>query len=130
MLGVSLGSRIIKNATGSLRLLQLLEIAAILLFISSALLLRSAFLFFAMNLLCGMLAGMQFITANLCMKGDETSSVAGRLYAADLAGSFCGSILSSILLIPMMGVQNMLLTLVSLKVMSFVLLLSVRHAKN
>ena len=130
MLGMAFGVRIIKNSPKPLKILLSLEAAAIVLFISAGPLLQTEVLFYAMNLVCGMLAGMQFAAVNMCMNGQETAAVAGKLYAIDLTGSFLGSFLSSILLIPLLGIQNMLLTLVSLKIISFLLLLSVRHEKN
>ena len=77
-----------------------------------------------------MLGGMQFAAANLCIKEQDSTGVAGRLYATDLTGSFLGAFLTAIFMMPLAGVQNTLLFLVLIKGISFALLLSISHEKS
>ena len=130
MLGMAWGAYAIKGVKNPLRLLKLLELVAISIFISAPLFFRWEILFYGINFLCGMTGGMQFATATLCLRGQETTKTAGRLYAADLTGSFLGAFATSLLLMPLFGVQKTLLFLVLIKGMSVILLVSVRHEKS
>lgn len=143
MIGIAIGAHAVRNILRPLRLLRLFELTAILLFISSPLLFKREILFYVLSLLCGMIGGIQFATANLCMKFSnpplppllresegglsETTRIAGRLYAVDLAGSFFGAFLAAIFLMPLLGVQNALLFLALIKGISLALLLSIKE---
>ncbi len=129
MIGMALGAQIIKDVRRPIKWLQFFEAVIIILFISAPLFFKQEVYFYILSLLCGIIGGVQFITANLCRKELETTMVAGRLYAIDLAGSFLGAFLTSILLIPLLGIQNTLLSLVSIKGLSLIFLLSIRHEK-
>ena len=61
---------------------------------------------FLLNALAGFLVGAQFPLANRLWLRDRESRRGreGTLYASDLAGAFLGSILVSVLLIPVLGI--------------------------
>ncbi|MBI4680923.1 MAG: hypothetical protein HY753_06900 [Nitrospirae bacterium] len=130
MLGMAFGAHIAKGIQRPLKWLRLLEIAAIILFISAPALFKQEILFYVLSFLCGMLGGMQFAAANLCIKKQGATGVAGRLYATDLTGSFLGAFLTAIFMMPLAGVQNTFLFLVLIKGISFILLLSISHEKS
>jgi len=125
MLGMAFGAHITKGLQRPLGWLRLLEIASIILFISSPMLFKQEILFYVLSFLCGMIGGMQFAAANLFLKGQDSTIAAGRLYAIDLTGSFLGAFLTAIFMMPLAGVQNTLLFLALIKGISFILLLSI-----
>jgi spermidine synthase len=61
---------------------------------------------FVLNAAAGFLVGAQFPVANrLWLRGRETArGTAGALYASDLVGAFVGSVLVSVLLVPVLGI--------------------------
>lgn len=130
MIGMACGAYIIKGAQMPLRWLRLFETAAIMIFISTPLFLNNEPFFYTLNMLCGMIAGAQFATANLCLKEQETVRKAGRLYGTDLVGSFFGALITAIFSMPLLGVQNTLLFLILIKGISLALLFSIGHEKT
>jgi len=129
MLGTAFGAQIITDIKRPFVWLRFFEVAAIVLFLSSPLFLKQEYFFYILILLCGIIGGIQFATTNLCIKEQEIVRGAGIVYAVDLAGSFSGAFLTTIFLMPLLGVYKTLLSLVSIKAISFVLLLSVRDEK-
>lgn len=129
MAGMAFGAYIIKDIRRPLTRLRFFEVVTVLLFISFPLFFRHEYFFYALSFFCGTIGGVQFATANLCAKEHETIRAAGKLYAVDLAGSFSGALLTTILLIPLLGVYNTILSLVSIKILSFIMLCSVRDEK-
>ena len=130
MLGMAFGAHITKGIQRPLGWLRLLEIAAIILFISAPMLFKQEILFYVLSFLCGIIGGMQFAAANLFLKGQDSTGAAGRLYAIDLTGSFLGAFLTAIFMMPLSGVQNTLLFLALIKGISFILLLSISYEKS
>ncbi|MBI5639835.1 MAG: hypothetical protein HZA17_05355 [Nitrospirae bacterium] len=137
MLGAAIGSHMRKARGNPLKLMRSVEGAAMLLLIVSLLIMKQESAFYLLNFFSGLFTGMQFAAANLslaqsgnCEKAGLGSAVAGGLYAAELAGSFAGTLLTSIILVPLLGIQNMILSLLSLRIVSLALLLSIRHEKN
>ena len=124
MLGVASGASVAAKIVKPLFWLRLLEFAAILLFILTTILISRDLFFYSMNFLCGAIGGAQFALANLCVEKGEVAKSAGRLYAADLAGSFLGAFLISILLMPILGVRNSLMVLAFIKGISAIPLFS------
>ena len=51
-------------------------------------------------------------------------------YAFDLAGSFLGAFTCSIFLVPLFGIQNTIFFVVLIKVLSIILLFSIRDEKS
>ena len=76
-----------------------------------------------MNALAGFLVGSQFPLANrMWLKGRETlRGTAGVLYACDLVGAFLGSIVVSVILIPVLGILETCLLAATLKLGSLLL---------
>ncbi len=81
---------------------------------------------FLLNALAGFLVGTQFPLANrLWLRGREPRPGSeGALYASDLVGAFLGSILVSVLLIPVLGVLETCLLAAILKLCSLLLFAS------
>lgn len=127
MVGMAMGAYIIKEKVRPLRWLQFFEVITIMLFISSPLFFKQEAFFYLLSLLCGMIGGIQFVTANQCMKGEEASRTGGRFYTIDLAGSFLGALLTSIFIVPLLGILNSLFSLVLIKGVSLLLLLSIKE---
>jgi spermidine synthase len=76
---------------------------------------------FGMNFLAGLLVGSEFPLANReAGAGTEAgvSLVAGRFYALDLAGAWLGTLLTSVLLVPLIGIGQTLLFAGALKACS------------
>ncbi len=79
-----------------------------------------------MNVLAGFLVGSQFPLANkiwLAVRKDS-SGTAGILYASDLAGAFLGSIVVSVVLIPVLGIVQTCLLAAVLKLSSLLMVLT------
>jgi spermidine synthase len=78
---------------------------------------------FLLNALAGFLVGAQFPLANRLWLRDRKSQRGreGTLYASDLVGAFLGSILVSVLLIPILGIPATCLLAAIVKVCSLVL---------
>lgn len=130
MLGMASGAFIAKDIRRPLPWLQALELASIGLFLVSPLLFGQEVSFYALNFVCGTIAGMQFAGANLFLKGSDPAKTAGRLYAIDLSGSFSGALLTSLVLIPLLGLQKTLISLAALKGASFLILIAGRYEKT
>lgn len=83
--------------------------------------------FFIFLFLAGFLTGIQFLMANKMYNTDklEVATVAGKLYAADLLGGFIGAITLSVVLIPIIGIQQTLIAALFLKLISTLLVLTV-----
>jgi spermidine synthase len=83
-----------------------------------------AVLFF-INVVAGFLVGSEFPLASreVALRGEVGSSiVGGRFYALDLAGAWLGTLLVSVLLVPLVGISNTLLFVAALKACSLFLL--------
>jgi len=72
----------------------------------------------------GFLAGMEFPLANKVYQAGSVGRAAGVLYSADLLGGWIGGIIGGIILLPILGFSNGCITLITLKISSFVLLLT------
>lgn len=123
MAGMATGSFASNGNGRSLSLLRLAEGSAAVCFISSPLLFKTNVSYAAACALCGLVSGICFGAAGRCISG---TGPAGRLYAADLAGSFAGAILSVLLFIPIAGIHNTLYSLAGIKSLSLLLLLTVK----
>jgi spermidine synthase len=76
---------------------------------------------FFVNVVAGFLVGSEFPLANREVAGAGgagTSDVGGRFYALDLAGAWFGTLLVSVLLVPLAGISHTLLFLAALKACS------------
>jgi spermidine synthase len=80
---------------------------------------------FCMNLVAGFLVGSEFPLANreaATTAQMGSSVVGGRFYALDLAGAWLGTLLVSVLLVPLVGISSTLLFIAALKACSLYLL--------
>lgn len=115
--GGRLGEQAVRHGAGerSFALVQLgiclipLALASAVLWISGLppdALWRAASFFPLLVVASAVLAGMQFpLAAKLCLdRSGRVGAVGGRLYASDLFGSAAGATLSSVFLIPLMGI--------------------------
>jgi spermidine synthase len=82
----------------------------------------------ALNALAGFLVGAQFPLANkIWLKGREgLRGTTGALYASDLVGAFVGSMVVSVVLIPVLGILETCLLAAILKVGSLLLVTTLR----
>jgi spermidine synthase len=82
----------------------------------------------ALNALAGFLVGAQFPLANkMWLKGREgRRGTTGALYASDLVGAFVGSMVVSVVLIPVLGILETCLLAAILKVGSLLLVTTLR----
>jgi spermidine synthase len=80
------------------------------------------------NALAGFLVGSQFPLANrMWLKGrEDLRGTAGVLYACDLVGAFLGSIVVSVILIPILGILETCLLAATLKLGSLLLVAALR----
>ncbi len=142
MLGLALGSLIMHNLSVKRPLKWLLSLQAGL-GVFCALLIGVIFLlyihkelahhkfithvFFPMVLvIAGMLGGMQFLAASesYITSGKKVRETAAILYGTDLIGSATGAFLTSLILLPVLGIPATLTALASLNLFSFLLLFS------
>ncbi|MEW6053774.1 MAG: hypothetical protein AB1552_08305 [Nitrospirota bacterium] len=122
MAGLWTGTVITRKMRYALRGLCALELATILTASVSSLFFNEELFFYVLVCLFGMITGGQFSTANLSLADKEAG---GKLYAFDLAGSFLGALLSSLIIIPLFGVSNALLLIAMIKMFSAVLVLRI-----
>jgi spermidine synthase len=81
-----------------------------------------------LNALAGFLVGSQFLLANrMWLEGKEhLRGTAGVLYACDLVGAFLGSVVVSVVLIPVLGILETCLLAATLKLGSLLLVAAQR----
>ncbi|OGW82794.1 MAG: hypothetical protein A2987_00955 [Omnitrophica bacterium RIFCSPLOWO2_01_FULL_45_10] len=138
MSGLTLGgwlmNRRLKKMTDDARAILRIECAIIVfsIFVWSALFLLNgahslgfSFLFFILSAGSGFLVGSEFPVANkIYLKTINYSETGGLIYSLDLAGACMASILTSIALVPVIGILNTCLLLGGLKVISLILIAS------
>ena len=126
MAGSAGGAYLARDAARPLTVLRTCEAAAIALLLAVPLFFGHEALFAVVTTLMGMLGGAVFGAAVNCTGGEH----AGRLYGLDLAGSFLGALLTAIILVPLFGIQNTVYFVVSLKIMSLIVLVSIGHEEG
>jgi hypothetical protein len=122
MIGLWIGTVLIKRVRKALKMLFYLEVITIALSMAAPLFFKAEFLFYVLILLAGALTGSLFGTANLSIGDTEA---AGKLYGLDLVGSFLGSFIPSMIIIPLFGVSQALFFTALIKTFSAVMVLSV-----
>jgi spermidine synthase len=126
MAGSAGGAWLVRDVARPLSALKICEAAAATLLLAVPLFLRHEAMFVVVMTLMGALGGAVFgAAANY--RGVVN---AGRLYGLDLAGSFFGALLTAIILVPLFGIQNTLFVVVSLKIMSLIVLVSIGHEET
>jgi len=123
MTGLWAGALAAKDLARPLKLLFLLESAAVLLAVTATLFFRYEALFYLLILFYGMLVGGQFSAAT---RSSDKPEAAGSLYAADLFGSCAGAIIPTLVLIPLLGIHKTLMLVALLKAFSAVMVLSLK----
>jgi peptidoglycan/LPS O-acetylase OafA/YrhL len=128
MAGSAAGAYLARNADPPVRLIRASEAAAAVLLLLAPLFFRHEALYLALTVLVGMAGGAVFVSA-VRRTGEEADATgrAGRLYALDLAGSFLGALLTALFLIPLFGVRNVLFGMVLVKILSLIVLGTVRN---
>ncbi len=111
-----------RNNKSPLKWLRSFDMQMVLLMISAMFLLKSGPAFYMLIFASGLIGGGQFAAANLSVE-KTGSAAAGRLYAVDLAGSFLGSFLTAVFMVPLAGMRSTILFLVFMKAMSFVFII-------
>jgi spermidine synthase len=124
MIGIWSGTAITSRIAAPLRYLFSLELVSVFVFIGSIFLIQSEHFFSVLIFISGALTGAQFSAANLSMGKIEA---AGNLYAFDLFGSFLGSFISAIILIPLFGIASVLFSIALIKAVSALMIFSIRH---
>lgn len=82
----------------------------------------SQFMIFILMFYSGLLTGVEYpVAVKLSGSHGAVSSVAGRIYALDLVGSFFGAILTAVVLIPVMGIMDTLVLVMTIKAASIFL---------
>jgi len=125
MAGSAGGAYVVRDVSRPLFAMRICEVAAVSLLLAVPLFFGHEALFAAVTALMGAIGGAMFGAAVNYRGGTN----AGRLYGLDLAGSFLGALLTAIILVPLFGIQNTLLFVVSLKIMSLIVLVSIGHEK-
>lgn len=74
------------------------------------------FIFYLYSLLCGFITGSSYpiLARNLVNNKFKNENITMAVYSADLIGAFIGTLACGIFLIPLLGIPNTLLTLLSL----------------
>ena len=121
MIGIWIGTVLIKHLQRAVKTLFYLELLTVALAVVAPVFFKPEFLFFILILLAGTVTGSLFTAAN-AWRGD--AGAAGRLYGMDLAGSFLGAFIPSVVIIPLFGVSQALLLVAIIKVFSAVMVLS------
>jgi spermidine synthase len=127
MAGSAAGAYLARKAGPPLRLIRASESAAAVLLLLAPLFFRHEALYLALTALVGTAGGAVFVGAVRRTGAEEATGRAGRLYALDLAGSFLGALLTALFLMPLFGVRNVLFGMVLVKILSLIVLGSVRH---
>jgi len=114
MLGSAMGGYIFTGYKHS-RWPLFLDVISILLLFSMLMLIKHTVLLYVFIFIAGVIGGGQFSSVYNLLKEDIN---AGSLYALDLAGSFSGAIITTIFLIPMIGIINTIMLLILMKTIS------------
>ena len=121
MVGLWIGTEMTKSVQRALKILFYLELTTIVLSLAAPLFFKAEFLFYVLILLSGTLTGGLFGAANLSM---DNPGAAGKLYGLDLMGSFLGSFIPSMIIIPLFGISQALLFVAFIKAFSAAMVLS------
>ena len=129
MAGIAAGSYFMRKAAKPLYRMRGAGVIGIALLLAAPLLLRNEAILFMLNFLAGMVAGAEFIAANHIIKEQTAQERAGRLYGIDLTGSFFGALLTTLIVVPLMGIHISLLLVALLKMGSVIMLFFYSYEK-
>jgi hypothetical protein len=127
MLGGAIGAHYARQMKSAFTWLRIFELILIMLMMPAIFFMNMEIIFYIFILAAGILGGSQFAAANLVLREKGLDKKAGRLYAVDLAGSFLGSFVTAILMVPLIGMQNTILFLIFIKTVSLIILLRYKH---
>jgi len=128
MLGSASGSFLMRNRERPLQWLRWLDVLSIVLMLLAIIFMKKDFFFYLFIFITGMIGGGEFALTGSFLKDKGYHSIAGRLYAIDLAGSFPGSFVTTIFMLPVSGITGTITFLMVIKALSFILLLRYRGA--
>ncbi len=124
MFGLAAGSWLGSERRPWMGIMRASELCFVVILLSSIYLLRYEPFFYIMSVFAGFLGGLQFsLSSNMLSNKGQGNIATVRLYAIDLAGSFGGAIVTTLYMIPHLGMSNSLVILGLVKILSFVLLL-------
>jgi len=126
MAGSAAGAYRGRRVMDTLTWLQVLDTSSLLIFLSVPLCFKVEQLYFILVLAAGIIGGMQFVIANRLLDRKRQGELAGRLYAIDLAGSVLGALVTALVVVPLLGIGNAVLSLFLLKSSSLALLFSLK----
>jgi spermidine synthase len=131
MLGLTLGGWIMmrNNSHAKINFLRLeagliifsLAVIPLFIYLEKAKL-NLCFIFFVISAVSGFLVGAEFPLANKLYQGKNLTQTAGILYALDLVGSWVGALVTSVVLIPVIGIIQTCLLLAVIKLSSLLLI--------
>jgi spermidine synthase len=122
MLGGAAGAYMMKAVDRPLKWLMVFDMVTLLLLGSSTVIMKGELIFYVLIFASGVIGGAQFAAASLSLKGEERGRSAGRLYAIDLVGSFLGSFLAAIFMVPLLGIQRTIVFLIFVKAVSIIVI--------
>ncbi|MBI4825458.1 MAG: hypothetical protein HY807_03425 [Nitrospirae bacterium] len=122
MLGGAAGAYVMRNVDRPEDWLKAYDSSALILLLLSIFILKNEAVFYMMLFTAGFIGGGQFAVASRSTFESANEGLAGRLYAVDLAGSFLGALLTAIFLIPLIGMQKAVFSLIVMKITSLIYL--------
>jgi len=123
MLGSSTGAYLMRDRTGPLKWLVGLDISSVILLVIAMMSMDREWSFYILMFMAGLIGGGEFALAGSIYRERGYSGLSGRLYAIDLSGSFPGSFITTVSMLPVTGTINTLSFLIFIKLTSFVLLM-------
>jgi spermidine synthase len=123
MIGLWAGTIVTKSLRKPLRALLLMDLFFLLLTVMTGFFFRVDVILYGTVFIAGIICGGQFSTAIASL---AENSNGGRLYALDLLGSFMGSLISSLIVIPLFGIPSALFLIAVIKVFAALMILSLK----
>jgi len=127
MAGTAFGALVLRSLGAPLMRLRLINGLTIALLLCSSIFFRHEAFFYVLSVLLGMAAGAEFTAAMQAMAERGAGDAAGGLYAADLTGGMLGALMTTLLLVPLFGIENTVLFVVLLKAAALVPLFSLQR---
>jgi spermidine synthase len=128
MLGGAAGAYLMRHRADPLNWLRGLDVSSILLLFIAMALMDKEWSFYIFIFLAGLIGGGEFALAGSVYRERGDSGLSGRLYAIDLAGSFPGSFITTVSMLPVAGMVSTILFLIFMKLTSFISLMIYRRA--
>ncbi len=126
MVGTALGALGLRSLGAPLVRLRLINVLTMVLLLSCSVFFKQEALFYVLSALLGMAAGGEFTAAMQVMTERGGGATAGGLYAAELAGAMAGALVTTLVFVPLFGIENTVLFVVLLKAVALAPLFSLR----